>query len=205
MMEVMSFPQPSFGFRLNDQTMSYGMSAHQQPARRSLQETVKETTRTCSTEVMETDVLCGRDKTSHAHIGNKRFRHIVMLHREEYQSAPSRELKTNITCKIVSMVKECGGRFLKQDEKTGEWTDVGEHYAREKVSHALRSAKDPKRPKTKKRREVKKYVPTPEEDSLFEATLADQQRIFQRLVAREASGDTSEVNLDDLDNLLSGI
>lgn len=103
------------------------------------------------------------------------------------------------------MIKECGGRFLKQDETTGELKDVSEHYAREKVSHALRSAKDPNRPKPKKQREVKKYVPTAEEDSLFEATLAEQQRIFQRLLAKEANGTTSEINLDNLDDLLSDI
>lgn len=125
------------------------------------------------------------------------------MYRLEYQSAPSREQKTKITCKIVNMIRECGGRFLKQDESSGEWKDVGDHYAREKVSHALRSAKDPNRPKTKKQREVKKYVPTPEEDALFEATLADQQRIFRALVVREAKDGTADINFDDTESLLS--
>ena len=153
--------------------------------------------------VQPTDVLCGRDKHSHAHVGNKRFRKLVMLYRQEYQGATSREQKSLITGKIVSTVTAYGGRFLKQEETTGEWSDVGEQYAREKVSHALRSAKDPNRPKVKKPREVKKHVPTPEEDELFELTYADQQNIFRSLVFKEAKGVASEIKLHGVEALFS--
>ena len=197
MMEVMNVSHP-FGFGIED-AMGSGMlfpsETHHSQA--ELQST--------KTDVRPADVLCGRDKQSHSHVGNKRFRQIVMMHRQEYQSAPSRENKTNITCKIVNMIKECGGRFLKQDETTGEWLVVSDHYAREKVSHALRSAKDPNRPKVNRRRKVKKYVPTPEEDALFEATLDDQQRIFRGLLSKEAKGITTEIDFDDTESLLSGI
>jgi hypothetical protein len=142
----------------------------------------------CPAGIEPADVLCGRDKLSHAHCGNKRFRHIIEMNREAYQTAPTRERKTNITGQIVSMVRECGGRFLKVDDATGEWVDVGDTYAREKVSHALRSAKDPNRPRIKKRREVRRHVPSPEEDALFEETLRDQQRIFQGLIEQAAPG-----------------
>jgi hypothetical protein len=152
--------------------------------------------------IQTTDVLCGRDKLSHAHIGNKRFRQIIAINREAYQTAPSRENKTSITCDIVTMVREYGGRFLKLDETTGEFQELGEHYIREKVSHALRSAKDPDRPCIRKRREVQKcHVPTPEEDALFQETLRDQQQIFQSLVEREAQG-MPGINYDDAENLV---
>lgn len=194
-MEIMNMSHPlRFGFDDTMESETFDLPSAHQP-----QGTFD------AIDVQAADVLCGRDKLSHAHVGNKRFRHIVMMYRQEYQNAPSRESKTTITMKIVSMIRECGGRFLKQDEVTGDWVDVGDHYAREKVSHALRSAKDPNRPKIKKRREVKKYVPTAEEDALFESTLADQQRIFQALVEKEAKGETSEINFDDTESLLSGI
>jgi hypothetical protein len=126
-----------------------------------------------------------------------------MLYREDYQGAASREQKSFITGKIVATVTAYGGRFLKQDEMTGEWKNVGEQYAREKVSHALRSAKDPNRPKIKKPREVKRHIPTAEEDRLFEMTYADQQQIFRYLVINEAKGITAEIRLDDVTSRFS--
>ena len=143
------------------------------------------------------DVLCGRDKMSHAHSGNKRFRQIIERHREGYQTASCREQKTSITCQIVKMIRDCEGRFLKRDDETGEWSDVGDDYAREKVSHALRSAKDPNRPKIKKPRVVPKFVPSPEQEALFRATLRDQQRIFHSLVEKES--DCLSTELPDYD------
>ena len=150
------------------------------------------------------DVICGRDKLTHAHCGNKRFRHIIEMNREAYQTAPSREKKTSITIQIVKMIRECGGRFLKQDEATGMFEEVTPTYAREKVSHALRSAKDPNRPRIKKKREVRKYVPTPQEDAQFQETLRDQQKIFQSLLEREARG-LGELNMGDSLNIFSGL
>lgn len=150
----------------------------------------------CPPGIKQQDVLCGRDRLSHSHPGNKRFRVIIEMNREAYQNAPNRETKTNLTIQIVEMIRQCDGRFLKQNETTKEWEDVGDNYAREKVSHALRSAKDPNRPKTKKKRETKKYVPTDEEEALFQETLRDQQSIFKRLIEKE-SEDVEEILLGD--------
>lgn len=135
--------------------------------------------------ITATDVLCGRDKVSHAHCGNRRFRHIIEMNRTAYQNALCREAKTKITCEVVDMIRTCGGRFLKLNEETGEWLDVGDNYAKEKVSHALRSAKDPNRPRTKKPRKVTKHVPTAEEDAQFDKALQQQQTIYESLLQQE--------------------
>jgi hypothetical protein len=139
--------------------------------------------------VQSTDVLCGRDKLSYAHVGNKRFRHIIAMNREAYQtSAPSaRAEKTCITSETIAMIRASGGRFLKLDETTGEYQELGEYYIHEKVSHALRSARDPIRRRLKKRREAQKYIPTSEEDALFQETWREQQHILQRLVSQARS------------------
>ena len=97
------------------------------------------------------------------------------------------------------MIRRNGGRFLKCDETTGEWKDVGDTAAREKVSHALRSCKDPNRPRVKKARVAKKYEPTDRENELFEQALAYQQRIFQTLMEQEEDGDDND-NDDDNDD-----
>lgn len=140
------------------------------------------------------DVLCGRDKISHAHIGNKRFRQIIENNREAYQTAPSRDAKTTMTCRIVAMIRDSGGRFLKHNPETNEWEDVGDGYAREKVSHALRSAKDPNRPRIKKPRKVTKYIPSADENAQFATVLSDQRKIFEQLLQRQKS---SEDNLQE--------
>jgi hypothetical protein len=154
--------------------------------------------------LLSVDVLCGRDKMSHAHSGNKRFRQIIEKHREGYQTASCREKKTSITCQIVKMIRDSEGRFLKRDDKTGEWSDVGDDYAREKVSHALRSAKDPNRPKIKKPRVVPKFVPSPEQEALFRATLRDQQRIFHSLVENESNDYDCDFSSEDV-SIISGL
>ena len=77
-------------------------------------------------DIRDKDVLCGRDKISHSHIGNKHFLTIIKQHRETYQTATSRESKTRLSTEIVSMIRALGGRFLKCDPATGEWSDVGD-------------------------------------------------------------------------------
>jgi len=138
------------------------------------------------------DVVCGRDKFSHAHVGNKRFRSLIEMYRERYQTAPSRDDKTRITCKIVAMIRAFrpGGRFLKLDPETKEWYDVGDEYAREKVSHALRSAKDPALRKPRRKRKPstaprKKPVHSPVANRVFQQLLSDQQRIFDDLLRED--------------------
>jgi hypothetical protein len=56
------------------------------------------------------------------------------------------------------------------------------------VSHALRSAKDSNRPRTKKPRKVADHVPTAEEDTQFESSLQQQNIIFQALLQKEWEG-----------------
>jgi hypothetical protein len=142
--------------------------------------------------VTSMDVLCGRDKVSHVHIGNKHFRQIIETYREIYQKADCRDQKTTITCSVIAKIHSLDGRFLKLNEDTGIWEEVGDQYAREKVSHALRSAKDPNRPKVKKPRKTKKYVPTSEEDAAFRDALQEQQRIFQNLIDNYVQNETSD-------------
>jgi hypothetical protein len=154
-------------------------------------------------ELHENDVLCGRDKTSHAHVGNRRFRQIVETFRESYQSAPSREEKTRITAKVVDVIRSSqpSGRFLKFDEESQTFYDVGEKYAHEKVSHALRSAKDPNRPKPKRSRVVPKRELTESEQEMCERVFEEQQKIFKALVEKSSAnlsaGGGDEEDMDD--------
>jgi hypothetical protein len=131
-------------------------------------------------EIRPTDVFCSRDKASHQHQGNKRFRQLIVRYREQYQTLNQREEKTKLTNDIVNAIKNNGGRFLKQHESIpGWWYEVNYAVAHEKVSHALRSAKDPNRPKAQKAsRKPTIKSPTRDEDRAFELLAREQQQIF---------------------------
>lgn len=81
------------------------------------------------------DVLFGRGRDIRVHTGNLRAAHLVEMHQAEYEKATKSE-KTNIAGKIVTMVHESRGRFLKWEE-TG-WLEVGDSLARDKISHFFR-------------------------------------------------------------------
>jgi hypothetical protein len=93
---------------------------------------------------------CRGGLTNH-HKGNKRFRDIVALHRPDYVRAPKIQ-KPSVARVIVRAIRngDPPGRFLKKDEKTGKWIDVGDKKAAEKTSQALREkTNDEKDDKTK--------------------------------------------------------
>jgi hypothetical protein len=62
------------------------------------------------------DVLFGRVKSTLQHTGNLRCIHLVEMNRERYESA-NKFAKTEIAERIVSIVYESYGRFLKWDNK----------------------------------------------------------------------------------------
>jgi hypothetical protein len=69
----------------------------------------------------------GRGGLTNHHKGNKRFRDIVALHRPDYVRAPKIQ-KPSVARVIVRAIRngDPPGRFLRKDEKTGKWVDVGD-------------------------------------------------------------------------------
>lgn len=88
-------------------------------------------------------------QTNH-HKGNKRFRDIVALHRPDYVRAPKVQ-KPSVARVIVRAIRngDPPGRFLRKDEKTGCWVDIGDKKATEKTSQALREKTSEEREKIK--------------------------------------------------------
>jgi hypothetical protein len=81
-------------------------------------------------------VLCCRGKDSVNHVGNRRFRILASMYVEKYSQAESKAAKSVIVSEIITAIRKTGGNFCKL--KRGTWFEVGEHYAREKVSALLR-------------------------------------------------------------------
>lgn len=85
----------------------------------------------------DNDVLSGRGGGTNVHPGNRNFRDLINLHRRAYLKARKND-KPAISRAIVRSVREAIGRFLKKDEKSGLWFEIGDDAAREKTSQALR-------------------------------------------------------------------
>uniref|UniRef100_A0A7S3DQB0 DUF6824 domain-containing protein n=1 Tax=Entomoneis paludosa TaxID=265537 RepID=A0A7S3DQB0_9STRA len=85
----------------------------------------------------EFDVCCGRGKRHWNHMGNVRFRRIIQTNVERYIDAPLKNDKTAVVVSIVDDIRNFGGYFLKEDLR-GNWYDIGDQQAREKVGHSLR-------------------------------------------------------------------
>jgi hypothetical protein len=85
----------------------------------------------------DNDVLSGRGGGTNVHPGNRNFRDLINLHRRAYLKARKND-KPAISRAIVRSVREAVGRFLKKDEKSGLWFEIGDDAAREKTSQALR-------------------------------------------------------------------
>jgi hypothetical protein len=83
------------------------------------------------------DVLSGRGGGTNVHPGNRNFRDLINLHRRAYLKARKND-KPAISRAIVRSVRDSNGRFLKKDEKSGLWFEIGDDAAREKTSQALR-------------------------------------------------------------------
>jgi hypothetical protein len=78
-------------------------------------------------------------------------------------------------------------RFLLKDPKTGLWHDVGEIYAREKVSHALRSRPNEERrrkPKLTSKPSRKSKIP-PELEGQVQTIIQEQQRLLKEMIEKE--------------------
>jgi hypothetical protein len=85
----------------------------------------------------DSDVLSGRGGGTNVHPGNRNFRDLINVHRRAYLKARKND-KPAISRAIVRSVREANGAFLKKDEKSGLWFEIGDDAAREKTSQALR-------------------------------------------------------------------
>jgi hypothetical protein len=79
------------------------------------------------------DVICARGKRAFNHSGNQRFRAMIDSRLVEYSKATSKLEKSVIVSKVVNSVRGASpeGGFVKQ--KGGNWYEVGDHIAREKI------------------------------------------------------------------------
>lgn len=86
---------------------------------------------------IDPDVLFGRRQAQRKHPGNIRLRELCRDFQQEYRNG-DRGNKTAITWRIVHMIQQEGGRFLKFNSRGEDWTEVDSDMAREKVAFTIR-------------------------------------------------------------------
>lgn len=106
-------------------------------------------------EPHDNDVMYGKGGKTNHHPGNKRYRKMVEDRKLEYVNSKRLD-KPLVALEIIRLWRAQipSGRFLKLDDKTGLWNDVGDKKAREKTSQALRE----KAPLIRKQQEEEKQV-----------------------------------------------
>jgi hypothetical protein len=106
-------------------------------------------------EPHEHDVLYGRGGGTNHHQGNKRYRRMVEDRKLDYVNSKRLD-KPLVALEIIKTWRgqTPPGRFLKMDDKTGLWLDVGDKKAREKTSQALRE----KAPEIRRKQEEDEMV-----------------------------------------------
>ncbi|CAB9521746.1 Transfer protein [Seminavis robusta] len=85
------------------------------------------------------DVLFGRGLHTRNHTGNLRAAHIADMFRDKYEAAGKYE-KTAIAERIVTIIRESHGRFLKWEDDA--WERVDQEAARNKISHFFRNTRN---------------------------------------------------------------
>jgi hypothetical protein len=93
------------------------------------------------TELLPSDILCGKDKTYGKHPGNQVYRRLIEDRAIAYANTNmSKQIKMGVTKEIVAQLTTAGARFLrKRIDLVGEaWEEISNQQARDKTSHALR-------------------------------------------------------------------
>jgi hypothetical protein len=88
----------------------------------------------------ETDVLFGRGCATLRHPGNQTYRYLINSNRKLYEASPVL-IKGRLIWSIVTAIRYKGGRFLKRDDKTVIWSDMGDTEAISRTSKAIRDIK----------------------------------------------------------------
>lgn len=91
----------------------------------------------CSITVPERfDVLLGKTGQAREHTGNRRAALLCEMYFEIYEKA-TKSQKTTVAEKVISIIRESGGRFLKRGPDT-LWVEADDIEARNKISHVFR-------------------------------------------------------------------
>lgn len=131
------------------------------------------------------DIVCGRGKGSYNKPGNRRFRAMVKAHIGDYLLARSRLDKSAVLSTIMDRVRSQNDgqvRFVSLDEN-GQWMEISDEQAREKVGHTMREALTTMEAKEAQRLQPVAREAKPEtQDHILEEKRAALDRLLESMV-----------------------
>jgi hypothetical protein len=86
------------------------------------------------------DVICGRGNIAFNHPGNCFLRSLADKQSSNYANAKTKRQRSVIVSEIIRGARERGNGFMKQSSTSGNWAEVGDTLAREKVGQLLRNS-----------------------------------------------------------------
>lgn len=147
------------------------------------------------------DILCAKDKKYNKHTGNQTFRVVIERWAETYLDCRTKNEKTKITRKIVTIMKaDFGSRFIKpvvNSEGQDIWVEISDAVARDKVSHALRFAA--KRQKKSMKLLKSKMIHFESQSDQIDEDEVDVTPLFQRqqAILRRLQEEESPSNMEN--------
>lgn len=87
----------------------------------------------------EEDVLCGKEKHCIIHPGTRNYRRFIDAYQPRYRAANSKQSRMEITKAIVTTIGQ-NARFLRYNKELNAYEELSHLEARDKTSHALRTA-----------------------------------------------------------------
>ena len=82
------------------------------------------------------DIVCGRGKASTRH--NMRYTDLLRHNSLPYKQAQRKSERSGIIANVVATLRAEGSMFVKFDEDSTRWYDIGDKEARKKCGHAIR-------------------------------------------------------------------
>ena len=82
-------------------------------------------------------VICAKGKQAKQHPANRLLKCLVQSHLDDYSACPSKLERSFLVSKLIKLIRQEGG-FVRQIG--GEWFDVGDRNAREKIGQAFRDS-----------------------------------------------------------------
>ena len=155
------------------------------------------------------DVICARGNEAWNHPGNRYFRSLIEEAHPRYLKATSKPERSIIVSQVVESVRRKGTGFVKYEKgfgdnkDDGQWIEIGDHLAREKVGHQFRNASGSKyrsstQFKKKRRKEIiEKVTDSTREIVLSNAFVYDAIRKVTKDVRRPHVPDSKVIELFD--------
>ena len=88
------------------------------------------------------DILMGeKTRQTQIHPGNIFYRYLIEERLPEYNTTPSRKIKSNLRNYVLLQLRERGGRFLTREQGPG-WSEIKEEkYIRRRINQAFRNSR----------------------------------------------------------------